>query len=118
VKFDLYNNAGEGNDSVGVFTGGASPTAGGDAPLAAGSNDLTGSSIDLHSGHRFDAAVSYDGATLTLTDATTRATVTRSYAVNLTSVLGGDTAFAGFTAGTGSVTSTDDVLSWTFTPGA
>ncbi len=42
IKFDLFNNQGEGDDSTGLYTDGASPT----MP----SVDLTSSGIDLHSG--------------------------------------------------------------------
>src|SRR5207245_8784548 len=45
VKFDLYNNAGEGNNSTGLYTNGASPT----TPFVT----LTNTGIDLHSGHVF-----------------------------------------------------------------
>src|SRR5262249_35784938 len=46
VKFDLYNNLGEGNNSTGLYTNGASPT----VPFV----DLTNTGIDLHSGHAFN----------------------------------------------------------------
>ena len=42
VKFDLYNNAGEGIDSTGLYTGGAAPT----VPAV----DLSSTGINLHSG--------------------------------------------------------------------
>src|SRR5581483_992421 len=107
VKFDLYDNEGEGADSTGLYTGGAAPT-------AAGSVNLTGTGIDLHSGHPFAVTLAYDGATLqeTITDGTTGASVTRSYAVNLPALVGGSAAYAGFTAGTGGLTATQDLLSW------
>jgi hypothetical protein len=116
VKFDLYNNAGEGVDSTGVYTNGQSPTTGGIAP-STGSNDLTGV-IDLHSGHTIRANISYDGTTLTvkLTDLATNATATQTYAISLSSIIGGNTAFVGFTAGTGGLTATQSILNWTFTP--
>ena len=111
VKFDLYQNTSEGADSTGLFTGGASPT----TPAA----DLSGAGLDLHAGHVLNVAVSYDGTTLTVkeTDAATGAAATQSYPVNLASLVGGPTAYVGFTAGTGGLTATQDVLSWTFTSG-
>jgi len=42
VKFDLYDNFGEGIDSTGLYINGASPT----VPFV----DMTGSGVDLHSG--------------------------------------------------------------------
>ena len=56
VKFDLFSNAGEGNDSTGLYTNGASPT----TPFV----DLTNTGINLHSGHTFNVHMTYDGATL------------------------------------------------------
>jgi hypothetical protein len=110
IKFDLFNNAGEGVDSTGLYTNGAEPT----VPAT----DLTGTGIDLHSGHVFNVGMNYNGTTLTLTitDATTGAAATQSYTVNIPQTLGSSLAYIGFTAGTGGQTSTDDILSWDYTP--
>ena len=111
VKFDLYNNQGEGTDSTGVSTNGASPT-------NVGSIDLTGT-IDLHSGDILKATIGYDGSNLTETiaDATTGKTFTHTYSgTNIPALVGGATAYVGFTAGTGGQTATQAVQSWTFAP--
>jgi hypothetical protein len=110
VKFDLFNNAGEGVDSTGLYTNGAEPT----TPAT----DLSGAGIDLHSGHVFNVTMSYDGTTLTvkITDATTGASATQSYAVNIPQAIGGGLAYAGFTGGTGGQTATEDITNWVFTP--
>jgi predicted alpha-1,2-mannosidase len=112
VKFDLYDNAGEGPDSTGLYVNGASPT----VPAI----DLRGSGIDLHSGHVFFVHLAYDGTTLTetITDALTGAAATEAYALDIPAAIGGPTAFVGFTAGTGTLTSTQDVLDWAYTPGS
>src|SRR5208282_6917615 len=47
IKFDLYNNNGEGDDSTGLYTDGAAPT-------NAGSINLTSTGVNLHSGDPFD----------------------------------------------------------------
>jgi hypothetical protein len=119
LKFDLYNNKGEGADSIGVFTNGASPTVGGITP-SGGSNDLTGSGIDLHSGHAFNVSIAYDGKvlTVTITDATTNASISRAYIVDIVSAVGGNLGYAGFTAGTGGQTATQSILNWTYSPTA
>src|SRR5262249_52872083 len=52
VKFDLFDNSGEGNNSTGLYTNGAIPS-------VPNSIDLTGTGIDLHSGHVFNAALTY-----------------------------------------------------------
>jgi hypothetical protein len=112
VKFDLYNNAGEGVDSTGSYTNGASPT----TPAL----DMTSSGVNLHSGDVFNVHVTYDGTTLTwtITDATTGKTFTASAAVNIPSLVGGNTAFVGFTAGTGGSTATQEIITWTLTSGS
>ena len=108
VKFDLYNDAGEGADSTGIFTDGALPT----LP----SIDLTKTGINLHSGDMMHAHMSYDGnaLTLTLTDLVTKATFTQPFAIDIPTIVGGNTAYVGFTAGTGSDTAVQEILNWTF----
>ncbi len=108
VKFDLYSNAGEGPDSTGLYTNGASPT----VPAI----DLTPTGVNLHSGDIMNAQLIYDGSelTLTLTDTVTNATATESFAINIPSTVGGSTAWVGFTGATGGSSATQNVLSWTY----
>jgi len=110
IKFDLYNNAGEGTDSTGLYIDGAPPT----VPAI----DLTGTGIDLHSGDVFNVAMNYDGSTLnvTITDTNTSASASQSYSVNIPSIIGGNGAYVGFTGGTGGLTSVQNIQNWTFTP--
>ena len=111
VKFDLYSNAGEGNNSTGLYTNGAIPT----IPAT-----TLGGGVNLHSGDVFNVQISYNGTTLTmtLTDATIPAdTFTTSWTVNIPSIVGANTAYAGFSGGTGGLTATQDILTWTFTSG-
>ena len=112
IKFDLYSNAGEGTNSTGLYTNGASPT----TPAT-----TLGGNVNLHSGDVFNVHLTYNGTTLTMTinDATVPAdTFTTSWTVNIPSTVGANTAYAGFTGGTGGQTATQDILSWTFTSGA
>jgi hypothetical protein len=113
IKFDLYSNSGEGTSSTGLFLAGAKPT-------NVGSVDLLAKKIDLHSGHKFQVNLSYDGATLTetITDLGTGAIATVSYTVDLVKALGGTQAYVGFTGGTGGKSATQDILNWTFTAAA
>ncbi|MGD0938418.1 MAG: chitobiase/beta-hexosaminidase C-terminal domain-containing protein [Terracidiphilus sp.] len=108
VKFDLYNNAGEGSDSTGLYTGGAAPT----VPAI----DLSSTGINLHSGDIMSAQLVYDGTnlTMTLTDTVTNATVTEVFPVNISSAVGGSTAYVGFTGASGGETAIQNVLSWTY----
>jgi hypothetical protein len=108
VKFDLYNNSGEGTDSTGIYLDGAVPT----VPAT----NLTGTGIVLRSGDTMHAHIVYDGTnlTLTITDSTLLASATAVYAVNIPSVVGSNTAYVGFTGGTGGNVSTQNILDWTF----
>jgi hypothetical protein len=110
VKFDLYNNNGEGSNSTGLFTNGANPY----TPAT----DLTSSGINLHSGDIFNVLITYDGTTLTetITDTVTKATKTLTYAINIPTTIGSNTAYVGFTAGDGTQTSTVSILTWSYAP--
>jgi len=109
IKFDLYNNFGEGVDSTGLYTNGASPT----TPAI----DLTSSGVNLHSGHPFRVHVTYNGTTLVMriTDKTTQATFLTSWRINIPATLGGNTGYVGFTGATGGATSIQDVLTLAYT---
>jgi hypothetical protein len=111
VKFDLYNNDGEGTDSTGLYTNGASPT----VPAT----DMTASAVKLNSSHVMHAHITYDGANLTLvlTDTISSQTFTQTWAVNIPSIVGSGTAYVGFTAATGGLTMTTDILNWTLSAG-
>jgi hypothetical protein len=120
IKFDIYDNQGEGPNSTGLFGDGRSPTLperdSGDILV-----DLTSTSIDLHSQHVFQVDLTYDGTTLTetITDTTTMNSFTTMYGsadspLNIPASVGGNMAFIGFTGGTGGLTATQDVQTWTF----
>jgi hypothetical protein len=112
IKFDMYTNVGQGQNSTGLYLNGAQPT----TPAI----DLTGTGINLHSGDYIDAHVTYDGTdlTLTLSDEVTLATWSYSWAVNIPAAVGGNTAYVGFTGGTGASTSSQKITYWTYLPGA
>ncbi len=109
IKFDLFNNDGEGPNSTGLYIDGAAPT----VPAI----NLT--AINLHSGDYINAALIYNGTTLTLTltDAVTLATWSQSFAINIPAIVGGNTAYVGFTGGTGGLTSSQKLTSWTYLVG-
>jgi Bacterial lectin/Legume lectin domain/Chitobiase/beta-hexosaminidase C-terminal domain len=111
IKFDLYSNAGEGPNSTGLYINGAAPT----VPAI----NLTGTGIDLHSGDYFNATITYDGAnlTLTLTDGLTLATWSNTWVINIPAIVGGNTAYVGFTGGTGALTASQKLTYWTYVPG-
>ena len=111
VKFDLYDNSGEGPDSTGFYTNGAAPT----VPAV----DMTASGVNLHSGDILHAHLAYDGTTLTLTltDTVTSANFTTSAALNIPATVGANTAYVGFTAGTGGLSAIQSILNWTYVTG-
>jgi hypothetical protein len=114
VKFDRFSNASEGNNSTGLFVDGDSPT------VPTSSRDtlvpLDMNVINLHSPDVFQVNLSYDGTTLTetITDTATNKTFTHQYAVNIPALVGSNVAYVGFGGGTGGLTATQDILSWTF----
>ena len=109
IKFDLYSNSGEGTDSTGVYINGAVPT----VPAV----DMTSSGILLRSGDGMLATMTYNGTTLTmvLTDVVTNKTFTLTKAINIPATVGANTAYVGFTGGTGGLSSSQKILSWTYT---
>ncbi|MGA3223159.1 MAG: chitobiase/beta-hexosaminidase C-terminal domain-containing protein [Acidobacteriaceae bacterium] len=111
VKFDIYSNSGEGTDSTGLFSGGATPT----TPAV----DLTSSGIVLSGGDTISAQLAYDGTTLTLnlTDTVTGKTFSHAFTINIPTAVGATTAYVGFTGGTGGLTAIQNIKTWTFTSG-
>jgi hypothetical protein len=107
VKFDLFQNSHEGNNSTGLYTNGVSPT----SPAI-----TLGGGVNLHSGDIFQVHMTYDGTTLTMTitDTVTNATFTNSWTIDIPGTIGSTTALAGFTAGTGGQTATQEIISWTY----
>jgi Legume lectin domain/MBG domain (YGX type) len=110
IKFDFYNNSGEGNDSTGLFVNGATPT----VP----STDLKSTGLVLSNGDVMQVHATYDGTLLTvvITDTQNGKTATQSYPIDIPSTVGDNTAYIGFTAGTGGQSAVQDILTWTYTP--
>ncbi len=112
IKFDFYSNAGEGNNSTGLYVNGAVPT----LPAI----DLTPSGIVLSSGDTIAAHVYYDGTTLNmkLTDqASGKTFMLPPQTVNIPQLLGGNAGFVGFTGGTGGLSASQKLLTWTYQAG-
>jgi hypothetical protein len=108
LKFDIYNDAGEGTDSIGIYTDGTAPT----MPAT----DLSSSGVTLLSGDLIHAHLVYSGTTLTvtLTDTKTGASVVNQFTVNIPSIVGGTTAYVGFTGSTGAFTAVQQIVSWSY----
>jgi len=107
VKFDLYSNNGEGADSTGLYVNGAAPM----TPAI----DMTSSGVNLHATDVFNVQISYDGTNLTMaiTDATTNATFTHTWPINIPGTVGANTGYVGFTGGTGGYTAIQEIINWT-----
>lgn len=112
VRFDYgANNFGEGVNATGLFTTGTT------LPSFTVTNvDLTGSGINLQDTHPKKVALTYDGTALTetITDQATSTSFSHTYAIDIPALTGGNTAFVGFTGGTGALGADQDVESWIF----
>lgn len=115
VKFDVWDNEGETNNSTGLFADGRYPS----VPQA-GSGDvnvpLAGTGIDLLSRRPFHVSMVYDGTALnvTLRDTVTGAFASQSYVVDIPALVGSTTAYVGFTGATGSLRTINEVQSFRF----
>lgn len=109
VKFNFYNYENEGDDSTGIYTNGEAPV----TPTT----DISPSGIELNSGDSIQAHITYDGTTLTLNlhDLVTNDTFTMSKQINIPQIVGSNSAYVGFTGGTGGLTSSQKILTWTYT---
>jgi fibronectin type 3 domain-containing protein len=109
IKFDVYDNAGEGTNSTGLYVNGAAPT-------SSGSVWLGNTAFDMRSYDVSRATMTYDGTKLTVTlkNLRTGATATQTYTVNIPAVIGGNTAWVGFTGSDGSIVSTQTILNWKY----
>jgi hypothetical protein len=103
------NNAGEGNDSTGVYINGAMPT----VPAV----NMTPSGVVLRSGDSMLATVTYNGTTLTmkLLDLVTNKSFTLTKVIDIPKIVGADKAYVGFTGSTGGLTASQKILYWTYT---
>jgi hypothetical protein len=112
LVFDLHNNQGEGNNSIRTEVGGVTSGTG-----TTGATDLTPYGLDLHSGHRFRAALlgyASGGSILTLTDLDTSKSYTTQLGDDQFKALGDTVGYVGFTAGTGEQTESVRILDWSY----
>ncbi len=95
-----------------MYLNGATPT----VPAV----DMTSSGVNLLGGDVMNVQLSYNGTTLalTITDATNLKTFSTSWTVNIPGTVGANTAYVGFTGGTGGLTAIQDVLNWTYSSAA
>src|SRR5262249_44430529 len=105
IKFDLYSQ-GSHNSTTGLYINGATGATG-------QINMMPG--INFLQNHTYQVDLSYDGFTLSerVKDLASGSVFTTSYTITLRDVLGADTAYAGFTGGTGGETAWIAIESWT-----
>jgi fibronectin type 3 domain-containing protein len=117
IKFDLYNNVGEGADSTGLFVDGDTPTKPIGYSAVESSVTMNASGIVLNSGDLMQVNLAYNGATLveTVTDEKTNAVFTHSYTLNIPAYIGNGYAYLGFTAASGDYAAIQTVQSWSYT---
>ena len=108
VKFNFYNYNGEGSDSTGLYVNGQPPV----LPTV----DISPSGIVLNSSDGIQAQIDYDGTTLTLNllDVTTNAKFTYSWKIDIPGTIGSKTAYVGFTGGSGGLSASQKILTWTY----
>ena len=110
LKIDLFDTAGEGYDSTGIYFNGAAPT----VPAI----DLGQAGIDVHNGHPFAVHLAYVNGVYagSITDTVTG--VSASMYLQGYTVPAGTTAFVGFTAGSSTEGSaTQNILTWKYQGG-
>ncbi|MGA8892839.1 MAG: chitobiase/beta-hexosaminidase C-terminal domain-containing protein [Anaeromyxobacteraceae bacterium] len=109
VKFDTFDNAGEGWNSTGIYVDGAVPS----VPAVNVPN------VIFNSGHVIDVHMVYDGAVLTMTMTDTAASpperFTTSFPIDIPAHVGGPNGWVGFTGATGGLMGQHEILRWTFT---
>jgi hypothetical protein len=120
IKFDVFENEGETNNSTGLFFNGDFPG----VPHSPGEVNvpLDPNVVNLRDQDRKRIDINYDLTTLTLTVMITdeivvpQRSVMQTYHVNIPAIIGSTNAYVGFTGGTGGLYSIQDILGWVLSP--
>ena len=105
IKFDIYSNV----STTQIYQNGADP-------VDAGSIDMRPAGVDMHSQHNFRVNLAYNGTTIVMSvkDLTTNAVFNQNFTIDIPTVIGGGTAFVGFTGATGGAVANQEVLNWVY----
>lgn len=105
ICFDFYTGSPEVPNSVGLYLNGQSPI---------GNQVSTGQTFN---GKTWNVTVTYSSGTLAMTmvnSANSAQTYSTSWSVNVPTIIGSNSAYAGFTGGTGGLVANFVLNSWTF----
>jgi hypothetical protein len=123
IKFDVFNNEGETDNSTGVFVNGHFPGVS-HGPLDV-NVPLDKSVVNIGDQHRKRIDINYDVTTQLLDVVITDeqhdggpTSVHQTYTIDIPSVVGSGGAYVGFGGGTGGLYSLQDILGWVFPPTA
>jgi len=108
VKLDLFNSNGLAS-TTGIYTNGATP----DQPEF----DMFPTGVSLDGGRPYLVHMNYVKPNLTMLvvdAADPSANYIKNFNIDIPATVGANTAFVGFTAGTGTLTATQDVLNWNY----
>jgi len=122
IEFDTYNNSpyvNDGNSSnhVSVDVDGNLTDYALANPYGVATCEFSTAVGCMSNGHVWSVSISYDGSLLNVTvqDAANAVqNIITSYPIDIASVLGTNTAYVGFTSGTGSGFENHDILNWQF----
>ena len=116
VKWDFYDNVGEGSNSTGLYTNGARPTL---PAIDLGMQNSEQVGFNLNASPYAHVHMTYDGTTLVVTTLNPYfpPVSTQRYTVDIPAIVGGSTAYVGFTASTGGLKTTQEVYEWGFNSG-
>jgi hypothetical protein len=104
IAFNQYALGSDPTNGIGLYTNGSAPQ---------GSQVATG--FNFASGTAVSCTLTYDGTTLKISMTQGSSSFSHSWTINIPSTVGGSTAYAGFTGGTGGAASIAAVQSWTYT---
>jgi hypothetical protein len=108
IKFDMFSQ-GSHHATTGLYVNGESPN------TLSKQVDMSGAGIDFTQNHTYQVDLVYDGLTLneTVKDLVSGKSFSTTYTIGIRDTIGSDTAYVGFTGGTGGQNAWETIESWT-----
>jgi len=116
VEFDTYANSG---DDPSLTNGGSNHVAVDLNGSVSSASNAVGVTPQFDNGALWTAWVDYNGTVMEVRVSNTGVRPTNptlSYTINIPSTIGGSSAYFGFTGGTGSAYSNEDIVDWAYSP--